>query len=195
MVNFANRLKEVMLMKQINVTELSNMSGINKGTISNYRNGKYEPRQNVVTKLALILNVDEAWLMGYDVPMKNVKKEEMENCLKFVATIQLCGVYTNATKTTVLPTSDKDSYFYLVARDNNLFLTSRIKENDLLLINKTKEVKQNDIVVVKEDGRDYQIGKYRLINRVKYLLTDNEEIVLMPTQVVIGKVVRIETNL
>ena len=57
-------------MKQI---ELSRLSGIDKGTINNYLFGKYKPKQDKLIKIAEALDVNPAWLMGYDVPMERTK--------------------------------------------------------------------------------------------------------------------------
>ena len=43
---------------------------LNKNDLSQYVSGKVEPGQNKLTVLGLALNVSEAWLMGYDVPME-----------------------------------------------------------------------------------------------------------------------------
>ena len=43
---------------------------MNKNDLSQYVNGKTEPGQEKLTILGLALNVNEAWLMGYDVPME-----------------------------------------------------------------------------------------------------------------------------
>ena len=43
---------------------------LNKNDLSQYVNGKNEPGQEKLTILGLALNVSEAWLMGYDVPME-----------------------------------------------------------------------------------------------------------------------------
>ena len=43
---------------------------IKKPTLSAYLKGSYEAKQDNVYTLAKILNVSEAWLMGYDVPME-----------------------------------------------------------------------------------------------------------------------------
>ena len=43
---------------------------LNKNDLSQYVNGKTEPGQEKLTILGLALNVNEAWLMGYDVPME-----------------------------------------------------------------------------------------------------------------------------
>lgn len=43
---------------------------LTKVDLSQYISGKYEPKQVKLNILALALNVNEAWLMGYDVPMQ-----------------------------------------------------------------------------------------------------------------------------
>ena len=52
-------------MKQI---ELATLSGISKYSISHYLKGDWEGKQDAVYELARVLDVSEAWLMGYDVP-------------------------------------------------------------------------------------------------------------------------------
>ena len=42
---------------------------LNKNDLSQYVNGKVEPGQFKLTVLSHALNVSEAWLMGFDVPM------------------------------------------------------------------------------------------------------------------------------
>ena len=70
----ATRLQEAMRISNKRQTDLVNETGIAKGTISNYINGKYEPKSPALQRLARALNVSEKWLDGYDVPMarKNI---------------------------------------------------------------------------------------------------------------------------
>lgn len=44
---------------------------LGRNDISQYISGKVEPKQDKLSILASGLNVDEAWLMGYDVPMNS----------------------------------------------------------------------------------------------------------------------------
>ena len=67
---FANRLNSAMKIRNIKATELSEKTGISKSSLSEYINGKYEAKQDGVYLLAKALNVNEAWLMGLDVPME-----------------------------------------------------------------------------------------------------------------------------
>ena len=70
MKSFSNRLIFAMTKKNIKQSELVKQTGINKGALSSYINGRYEPKQNNIYLLAKALDVNEAWLMGYDVPME-----------------------------------------------------------------------------------------------------------------------------
>lgn len=67
---FSNRLNTAMRIRNIKASELSQKTGISKSSLSEYMNGKYEAKQDGVYLLAKALNVNEAWLMGLDVPME-----------------------------------------------------------------------------------------------------------------------------
>lgn len=67
--SFRQRLRKVMEARGLKPSELSDASGVSRPLISMYLNGKAEAKQNSLYKLATALNVSEAWLMGYDVPM------------------------------------------------------------------------------------------------------------------------------
>lgn len=65
-----DRIKEAMEIREIKQTELVEKTGIDKGQMSSYLSGKYKPKQRNINLIAQALFVDEAWLMGYDVPME-----------------------------------------------------------------------------------------------------------------------------
>ena len=69
----AERLKEIMRIRQMKQADLSRATGLAKGGISNYVTGRYEPKSDVISKLAKALNCSEMWLWGYDVPMERQK--------------------------------------------------------------------------------------------------------------------------
>ena len=73
--SFIFRFKEAMELQGIKQSELVKITGIGKSAISHYATGKYEPKQKALYLLAEALNVNEAWLMGYDVPMERTKVE------------------------------------------------------------------------------------------------------------------------
>ena len=68
--DFAERLRIALDFRNIKATELSALTGINKSTISQYLSKEYEPKRDRLELFAKTLNVSEAWLIGYDVPME-----------------------------------------------------------------------------------------------------------------------------
>ena len=103
--NFADRLKKAISKKGIKPGEIVRISEnlyrngkinkpLTKPLLSHYLKGTYEAKQDNVYTLSLILNVDEAWLMGYDVPMEKeeyITAEEWTNESKYKKTIHSDG--------------------------------------------------------------------------------------------------------
>lgn len=69
MSTIADRIKAGMSIRGLRQTDIIEKTGINKGALSSYISGRYEPKQNNIYLIAKALNVNEAWLMGADVPM------------------------------------------------------------------------------------------------------------------------------
>lgn len=73
--SFKNRLKELLIEKNMTQKELSDLTGITPSSISDWLRGKYEAKQDKIDIIATSLNVSQAYLMGYDVPkVNNIKK-------------------------------------------------------------------------------------------------------------------------
>lgn len=82
--SFANRLSIAMQLNNINQIELSEKTKafsktISQSLINKYLKGKALARQDNIYVLCKILNVDEAWLMGFDVPMERTPDELRSN--------------------------------------------------------------------------------------------------------------------
>lgn len=60
------RIKQVMLEKNINSAELARLTGIRPSSLSDYFSGKYLPKQDKIALIADALSVDPGWLMGYE---------------------------------------------------------------------------------------------------------------------------------
>lgn len=76
---FANRIKKAMDLQNVKQVDLVNITGIQKSSLSQYISGKVVPKQNNVYLLAKALNVNEAWLMGYDVSIERNQEDEKSN--------------------------------------------------------------------------------------------------------------------
>lgn len=101
MAELRDRLSEALARKGWKAVDLIERTGIPKGAISYYLAGKSKPKTDRLYVIAQALDVSEAWLLGYDVPMartddqkKNdqlakliVKMRNDENFLNTVATL------------------------------------------------------------------------------------------------------------
>lgn len=61
-----NRLKELRTAHKLTLDDIENNTGINRGTYSNYENGKTEPKLDTWQKLANFFGVSTAYLLGLE---------------------------------------------------------------------------------------------------------------------------------
>ena len=71
----SGRLALALSLRGMKQSELCARTGIPKSAVSQYISGEFKPKQDRGFLIAQALNVDEAWLMGYDVPMEPAKNE------------------------------------------------------------------------------------------------------------------------
>ena len=74
----AHRIQELMEMHNLSQQEFAARCGLNKGVVSLYVNGKREPRQDKLYVISKTFDVDPAWLMGLDVPIRNHKIQKIK---------------------------------------------------------------------------------------------------------------------
>ena len=67
---FADRLEQLKRLRGLTNTDLARICKIDKSNITRYCKGNYKAKQDVVYRMAEKLGIEEAWLMGYDVPME-----------------------------------------------------------------------------------------------------------------------------
>lgn len=77
----AERLREAMQQSGKRQADLVREAGVDKGALSSYLSGKYEPKQKAIGKLAVALNVSEMWLWGYDVPMTRTPEQKKNDAI------------------------------------------------------------------------------------------------------------------
>lgn len=76
--NCSERIATALAIRNMKQSELCEITKIPKSAISQYISGAFEPKQDRIYLIARALNVSEAWLMGYDVPMDRDKKVSPE---------------------------------------------------------------------------------------------------------------------
>lgn len=105
----AERLREALERSGKKQADLVRATGLDRGSVSSYLAGKYEPKQKAVYKIAAFLDVSEMWLLGYDVPMERTAEQKKNDDL--VRLIALLRKYPDlldtAIKLSELPAEDQ----------------------------------------------------------------------------------------
>ena len=187
--NFSNRLNTAIRLRNIKPIELSEKTGIDKSKISSYMSGRYKAKQDGVYLLAQALNVNEAWLMGLDVPMeRNLKIEsnvfptsdipkkvpvigKISAGLPFLAVENIEG-YEFAPSSHI---KEGYEYFYLRVQGDSMNL--RFNEGDIVLVQKQDTLENDEIGVILVNGDDATVKKYKSENGLVILepLSTNPE--------------------
>lgn len=84
MESFQKRFLQAKEISGLRWIDIANKSGLDKASISQYKNGVHIPEQDALYKLASALNVSMEWLSGADVPMETrkitIEDSEILNC-------------------------------------------------------------------------------------------------------------------
>ena len=72
------RIEEALTIRNMKQAELCKLASVPKSSLSLYLKGAYEPKQDRIYSMARVLNVNDAWLMGYDVPMERKNSQALE---------------------------------------------------------------------------------------------------------------------
>ncbi len=99
-----NRLNQALNIKNMKPLELSLKTKIPKSSISQYMSGYAKPKADRIYAISKALNVSEAWLMGYDVPMERDSAAPTPAPLKMQESeiTQLCQKLSDTDKNKVI---------------------------------------------------------------------------------------------
>ena len=75
------RLSEALRLSGKKQADLMRETGLDRGAISSYLSGKYEPKQKAIYLMARALDVNEAWLMGYEVSRERTAEHKKNDQL------------------------------------------------------------------------------------------------------------------
>lgn len=79
-----DRLREAMALRNKKAVDLSSNLDIPKSAISQYLSGRSKDMDSPrLYKICVYLDVSEAWMMGFDVPMERPTKEEIKEQATF----------------------------------------------------------------------------------------------------------------
>lgn len=166
--SIANRIREGLELRNLTQQELCDKTGISKGQLSSYINGRYEPRQDNIYLISKALDVSPAWLMGYDV----IKHSSVK--------IPLVGQIAGGTP--ILAEENIEDYFTIDSRVHADFCL-RVKGDSMI----DEGINTGDIVFIKvqptlENG---EIGAIIIEGEatLKRFYKNNGQIILQPANV------------
>ena len=187
MAKIAERLKTALEIRDISQSELSRKTGIGKSSISTYLTGEYEPKQKNIYKMALALNVNEAWLMGAEVPMErqDVAASHIQNPIAANITplpamkewqvlgATACGkpLHRELLDETILAPADiKADIVFRCVGDS--MINARIFDGDAVFIHLQPEVENGQIAVVRV-GDEYTLKRVYVFDDYVELRAEN----------------------
>ena len=210
MITTAERLREALTTRNMKQAELSELTGIGKSSISTYLSGDYMPKQRNIYKIAKVLDVNEAWLMGEDVPINRMEQystispETPTNIIPLPQTKQIpllgtiaCGLpilaIENMEETVSMP--DYIHADFALRCQGDSMIDARIYDGDLVYIRSQEDVETGEIAAVVIDNQATLKKVYKTINSLVLQAANSayQPIVLVGDQLddvrIIGKAV------
>lgn len=167
MANFSERLQYAMNIRHLTQTDLCNMTKIPKSAMSQYISGAFKPKDERTFLLAKALDVNEAWLMGYDVSIKRTVQNN-ENSIFSIngisplpKTNKKPRLGTIACGEPILAEENIEDYddvpdvikcdFTLVCKGDSM-INARINDGDIVYIKQQSAVDNGEIAAVLIDN-------------------------------------------
>lgn len=169
----ATRIREGLRIRNMTQAELCKMTDIPKSAMSQYCNGGLLPRQNRIYLIAKALNVSEAWIMGFDVPMErdgiapppaNILPLPIMKRIPLIGTIA-CGTpilaVEDATEFIDAPEGIQNDIDFALECKGDSMINARIFPGDIVYIKQQPVVENGEIAAV-------LIGDEATLKRVYY---------------------------
>jgi repressor LexA len=159
MAEFKDRLNQALRSKNMSAAELSRISKVNEGAISQYRKGVYKATQENLDRLAKALGVSVAWLMGYDVSENSSKVDvfSIPNIEPIPKMKKVPRLGTIACGEPILAEQNIDGYdlieetikcdFTLKCKGDSM-INARIFDGDIVYIRQQSDVDDGEIAAI-----------------------------------------------
>lgn len=202
MATISERIQEAMYLNNLKQSDLVEKTGISKGALSSYISGRYTPKQQNIFLISKALNVNEAWLMGNDVPMQRNAQVTQSGAVvipvlgRVAAGIPLTAAeYIIDTEEISQAMANDGEYFGLQVKGDSM--EPRIKNGDVVIVRKQSDADDGDLVIALVNGDDavvkrlkkYKDGVALISNNPAYepMYFCNDEIDSKPVEI-LGKV-------
>ncbi|MCI5836268.1 MAG: helix-turn-helix domain-containing protein [Veillonellaceae bacterium] len=173
--SFAKRLAEALAHAKMTQSELAERSNTSKSAISSYLSGVYEAKQNRVDLFARILNVDPAWLMGYNTPMQrpagslpsdpdplppNVFRPKLKKVPLLGTTAAGEPILSEEHFEGYVDAYDIDDADFCLHVQGDSMTGIGINDGDIVFFKSQKEVENGQVAVVRIDGEAVTLKRF-----------------------------------
>jgi len=177
---FQNRLKKALDIRNIKPVELHEKTGISESLISKYLSGNAIARQRKISTLSDVLNINEVWLLGYDVPMEKETTQELKDYISlkelFKDKVPLLGTvkagYDYLANENILDyiaiNFKKEDYDYYALKIIGDSMETIISDGDYVIVQKQNEFNSGDYCVILINGEEATVKRvFKLDNGIK----------------------------
>ena len=162
-VPFAERLKYAMEVRGFRQVDLEEATGISHSKLSMYMSGKHEPRSEGLYKISRALDVNEPWLLGFNLPMDRdpslydgsyALKMETKEIPVLGCVCCGAGMYAeqNIIGTIKVDPELGDDLFALRIHGDSM--SPRITDGDTVIVRKQDDAESGQIVIAIVNGTD-----------------------------------------
>lgn len=169
-----NNLKEIRLMQKLTTQELSELTNINRSTITRLENGQTALNDQYIKIFCDFFDVSADYLLG--LPSKSVFYND--GTFKSVKIIKVVNdsnpndINDNFSGYLPAKVDTPDNYYYLEVKSDAMSPTYLI--GDYLLIKYQNTANNNDVVVAGFKGQGASVKRYIKIGLDMFLFADNE---------------------
>lgn len=189
----AKRIRQALSRADMSAKDLSERTGVQEASISQYVNGYHKPSNISAGKIGKVLGVDPLWLMGFEVPMIKVDDLPSYSNVHPVTTRRFpllgsvaCGepiMMAEEVDVDMDTTVDIKADFCLRCKGDSM-INARIYDGDIVFVKKQPTVENGQIAVVAIDD-EATLKRFYRYSDVIVLRAENPsyaDIVLTPEE-------------
>lgn len=176
MITTAQRIKEALDIRNMKQTDLVEKTGIGKSSISTYISGEYNPKQKNLYKIAKALNVNEAWLMGLNVPMERDEYED-QNIITFDAAFDAALNFLENSNYKISISNDNHSDVIIKNDTNEILMHDYELVGRYLAVREKEKFVPEDIISIPNQKSDFTLTEYDFIQKYRVLDPHGKEMV------------------
>lgn len=151
---FANRMKLALDRRGITQSQLSAVTGIDRSVISCYLSGRYEPKNENLSKIAKVLKVSSDWLMGREetITPPQTKGVRLPVLGRVAAGIPIEAITDILDFEEVNEELLRDGAEYFALKIKGDSMEPRISNGDVVIVRKQEDCDSGQIAIVCVNG-------------------------------------------